>query len=103
MTLVNLPLSMPLKDLIAKHSDALQKNSDGIFALSNPNRQRWGFYDVVAISPNNLKEAEEVMARGLEKIWGKEKAEELMSAIYHPHPQFVPGMHLLFFIGVVVY
>jgi len=91
MTLVNLPLSMPLKDVIAKHGDALQKREDGIFAFSNPNRQRWGFYDVVAISPNNLKDAEAVMARGLEAIWGKEKAEEFMRAIYQPHPQFVPA------------
>jgi len=40
MSLVNLPLSMSLKDLVAKHSNALQKQDDGIFALSNPNRQR---------------------------------------------------------------
>jgi hypothetical protein len=92
MSLVNLPLSMSLKDLVAKHEDALQKRDDGIFALSNPNRQRWGFFDVVAISPHGVKTAEAVMARGLERIWGKEKADAFLKAIYRPNPQFVPGM-----------
>lgn len=92
MSLVNLPLSTPLKDLVAKHEDALQKHDDGIFALSNPNRQRWGFFDVVAISPNGVKAAETVMARGLAMIWGQEKADAFMKAIYHPHPQFVPAI-----------
>lgn len=91
MSLVNLPLPLPLAELVKKHADALGKKDDGIFALSNPNRQRWGFFDVVAISPHSLKEAEAVMARGLAAVWGKEKAEEFMKAIYHAHPQFVPG------------
>jgi len=96
MALVNLPLPVSLKDLVAKHPEALQKQSDGIFALSNPNRQRWGYFDVVAISPNNTQEAEAVMARGLQKIWGKEKAEEFMKAIYRPSPKQVPGMSSLY-------
>ena len=94
MSLVNLPLSLTLKEVLDKHADALAPSPEGIFAFSNPNRQRWGFYDVVAISPKGLKEAEEVMERGLVGIWGKDKADEFMRAIYRPHPQLNPGMPL---------
>lgn len=84
MSLVNLPLSLPLHDVIARHKDDLSKKDDGIFAFSNPNRQRWGFYDVVAISPHDIATAEKVMKRGLEAIWGKEKAAEFLKAMYVP-------------------
>jgi hypothetical protein len=66
MSLVNLPLDLPLDDVITRHRDVLEKKEDGIFAFSNPNRQRWGFYDVVAVSPNDRQTAEAVMRRGLE-------------------------------------
>jgi hypothetical protein len=91
MALVNLPLSLSFAELLAKHADDLRKHDDGIFALSNPNRQRWGFYDVVAISPKGRDQAEVVMMRGLKAIWGEAKAAEFMKAIYQPHPQFIPA------------
>jgi len=84
MSLVNLPLDKSIDDVIAHHKDDLTKKDDGIFAFSNPNRQRWGFYDVVAVSPHDRQTAEAVMKRGLEAIWGKEKAGEFLKAMYVP-------------------
>ncbi|PRP79081.1 hypothetical protein PROFUN_13143, partial [Planoprotostelium fungivorum] len=84
MSLVNLPLDLAPAQLFQQHADALSVTEEGVFALSNPNRQRWGFYDVVAVSPKGRAAAEEVMKKGLEKIWGKEKAEHFLKVVYVP-------------------
>jgi predicted peptidase len=60
------------------------------FSLSSPNRHRWGFFDVVAVSPKGRSTAEKIMERSLKAIWGEEKTTEFLQAIYHPHPQFEP-------------
>jgi len=91
MSLVNLPLKMSLSELLEKHGDALAKKEDGIFALSNPNRQRWGYFDVVAVSPHDVKTAEAVMTRSLTAIWGEEQANDFIMSIYHPHPRLIPA------------
>ncbi|KAL0487148.1 phospholipase [Acrasis kona] len=91
MSLVNLPYQHDISHMLKLHQhDALSQQQDGIFALSSPNRQRWGFYDVVAVSPHGRETAEKVMRRGLESIWGRDKMEEFLKCIYHPHPQLYP-------------
>eukprot|EP01111_Echinosteliopsis_oligospora_P004772 TRINITY_DN1784_c0_g1_i1.p1 TRINITY_DN1784_c0_g1~~TRINITY_DN1784_c0_g1_i1.p1 ORF type:complete len:680 (-),score=236.76 TRINITY_DN1784_c0_g1_i1:45-2084(-) len=92
MSLVNLPLppSKTLETIMKENSSAITMKDDGIFVFSNPNRQRWGFFDVVAISPLNLSSAEQVMKRGLTEIWGEEQATAFLKAMYVPHPQIIP-------------
>jgi len=84
MSLVNLPLQLSISEVLKKHGKALSVTPEGVFALSNPNRQRWGFYDVVAVSHRDRATAELVMKRGLEEIWGEEKAAEFLKAVYVP-------------------
>jgi len=90
MTLVNLELPLSLSELLSKHRDVFEKKEDGIFALTNPNKQRWNFFDVVAISPHDLATAEKIMNRSLVAIWGEQKGNEILNKIYHPHPRLIP-------------
>lgn len=87
MTLVNLPHSLSFDQIWNQFSAALQPSDQGVFVFTNPNRHRWGSYDVAAISPLGLHVAEVLMKKSLKTIWGDETARTVLTNIQrHPTP-----------------
>lgn len=87
MTLVNLPHTLSFAEILARFGEVLQPSGEGVFVFTNPNRHRWHFYDVAAISPQGLRSAQRLMRTSLQKIWGEEQAKLFLKSIQlHPTP-----------------
>jgi pimeloyl-ACP methyl ester carboxylesterase len=87
MTLVNLPHTLSFSQIRDTFASVLQPSEEGVFVCTNPNRHRWGSYDVAAISPLGLHVAERLMKRSLQAIWGDETARTFRTNIQrHPIP-----------------
>lgn len=65
-----------------RNEAALAPRDEGMILLTNPGRHAFGSYDVIALSPHGLAQAEGVLEKGLETMWGKEAAQQFFGKIY---------------------
>jgi hypothetical protein len=87
MTLVNLSHTMHFNEIKEKFASVLQPSEQGVFVITNPNRHRWGLYDVAAMSPLGIHVAEGLMKKSLISIWGEDAAHSIFANIHrHPTP-----------------
>ncbi len=69
-------------EFISRNEAALAPHDEGMLLLTNPGRHAFGSYDVIALSPYGLPNAEGVLEKGLGKMWGKEAAQRFFDRIY---------------------
>ncbi len=83
MSLVGLPHdTTSFAEFSEKFADVLAPKENGTLVLTNPGRHAFGSYDVMAISPHGVEEAEKILFDGIVQIWGRDKAEEFFAKIY---------------------
>lgn len=69
-------------EFYAKYQDVLQPQENGTLIFTNPSRHKFKKYDIVAYSPYGLAEAQKILRNGVVKIWGEEKAAEILGDVY---------------------
>lgn len=82
MSLVSLPLPMNFAELSTRFAEVLKPKENGTLIFTNPGRHEFGFYDITAISPYGIEEAQKILFEGISEIWGYEKAQEFFTKIH---------------------
>lgn len=67
---------------LERNLDALKPQETGMVILTNPGRHAFGSYDIIGMSPFGLNQAEGVLFKSLEKIWGAQAARNFFDNIH---------------------